>query len=120
MSDPAHLAEGALLWEPSAEFQEATTLTDYRRWLERERGLTFDDYAAMWRWSVDDLGGFWMSVVDYYGIPIRGRWEHVVEPATMPGARWFAGAELNYAEAASGAGSLPMPRRSSSGRSVTR
>jgi len=99
VSDPAHLAEGALLWEPSAAFQEATTLTDYRRWLERERALTFLDYAAMWRWSVDDLEGFWSSVVDYYRIPIHGHWDRVVGPVTMPGARWFSGADINYAEA---------------------
>ena len=99
MSEPARLAEGALLWEPPLDFQEATTLTDYRRWLQRERGLTFDDYAALWRWSVDDLEGFWTSVVDYYDIPIHGTWTSVVDPATMPGARWFAGATLNYAEA---------------------
>ena len=109
MSDGAHLVEGALLWEPSAAFQDATTLTDYRRWLEREVGLTFDDYAALWRWSVDDLEAFWTSVVDYYRIPIRGHWDRVVEPATMPGARWFAGAELNYAEALLGRVSQDSP-----------
>ena len=37
-------------------------MTDYMRWLDRERGLRFDDYAALWRWSVDDLEGFWTSV----------------------------------------------------------
>ena len=51
---------------------EASTLADYMHWLERERGLRFDDYAALWRWSVDDLEGFWTSVVDYYDIPLRG------------------------------------------------
>ncbi|HEX6869057.1 MAG TPA: acetoacetate--CoA ligase [Candidatus Limnocylindrales bacterium] len=98
MSEAARPAEGALLWEPSEAFVEATTLTDYRRWLERERGLSFDGYAALWRWSVDDLEAFWTSVVDYYRIPLRGRWGSVVDPATMPGARWFDGATVNYAE----------------------
>jgi acetoacetyl-CoA synthetase len=98
VSDPAHLEEGALLWEPTAAFAEASTLTDYRRWLERERGLGFDDYAALWRWSVDDLGAFWTSVVDYYDLPLRGGWEHVVA-GEMPGVRWFEGATINYAEA---------------------
>jgi acetoacetyl-CoA synthetase len=99
VSEPARAQEGALLWQPSAAFQEATTLTDYSRWLERERGLTFDDYGALWRWSVDDLGAFWTSVVDYYTLPLRGTWGRVVDPATMPGARWFDGATINYAEA---------------------
>jgi len=98
MSGRARLAEGALLWEPSAAYREATTMTDYLAWLERERGLTFDDYAALWRWSVDDLGEFWSSIVEYYEIPLRGTWAHVLGRATMPGAVWFDGAELNYAE----------------------
>jgi acetoacetyl-CoA synthetase len=98
VSDPAHIAEGALLWTPTAAFVDASTLTDYRHWLERERGLVFDDYDALWRWSVDDLDGFWTSVVDYYDLPLRGRWARVVT-GTMPGARWFDGATINYAEA---------------------
>ena len=93
------LAEGALLWEPSEAFREASTLADYIRWLARERGLHFDDYAALWRWSVDDLEGFWTSIVDYYDLPLRGDRSRVLADATMPGANWFEGAELNYAEA---------------------
>jgi acetoacetyl-CoA synthetase len=99
MSEPARLTEGELLWEPSAAFREASSMTDYLRWLERERGLRFDDFAALWRWSVDDLEGFWSSIVEYYDIPLRGAWDRVLGDRTMPGARWFAGAELNYAEA---------------------
>jgi len=99
VSRPARLVEGALLWEPPAAFRDATTLTAYRRWLEHDRGLAFAGYEDLWRWSVDDLPAFWTSVVDYYGMPIRGHWDHVVQPATMPGARWFDGARLNYAEA---------------------
>ena len=57
VSGRRRLEEGALLWEPSEAFREASTMTDYMRWLERERGLGFDDYAALWRWSVDDLDG---------------------------------------------------------------
>ena len=66
------LREGALLWQPSEAFKAASTMTDYMDWLERERGLRFADYAELWRWSVDDLAGFWSSVVDYYEIPLRG------------------------------------------------
>ena len=93
MSAGRRLDEGALLWEPSAAFREASTMTDYMRWLDRERGLRFEDYAALWRWSVDDLEGFWTSVVDYYDIPLRGDRHHVLCDRTMPGARWFEGAE---------------------------
>ena len=99
MSGQRRLEEGALLWEPSASFLDASTMTDYMRWLERERDLRFDDYAALWRWSVDDLEGFWLSVVEYYDLPLRGDRSRVLIDRTMPGTRWFEGAELNYAEA---------------------
>ena len=66
MSEPRQLREGALLWQPSEAALKASTMTDYMDWLARERGLIFADYAALWRWSVDDLAGFWSSVVDYY------------------------------------------------------
>ncbi|MEP6639647.1 MAG: AMP-binding protein, partial [Chloroflexota bacterium] len=98
MTGPAPLREGALLWEPSAAFRDASTMTDYLGWLERERGLRFDDYAALWRWSVDDLEAFWSSIAAYYRIPLHGAWSRVLGRSTMPGATWFDGAELNYAE----------------------
>jgi hypothetical protein len=99
VNEPRQLREGALLWQPSEAFKAASTMTDYMAWLERERGLRFNDYAGLWRWSVDDLAAFWSSVVDYYEIPLTGAWTEVLGDATMPGARWFDGAQLNYAEA---------------------
>jgi acetoacetyl-CoA synthetase len=99
MSERTPVSEGTLLWEPSAEFRDASTMTDYMAWLERERGLRFGDFPALWRWSVDHLEAFWSSVVDYYRIPLRGQWDRVLADPTMPGARWFEGAEINYAEA---------------------
>jgi acetoacetyl-CoA synthetase len=99
LSHAGKVEEGTLLWEPSAPFKAATNLTDYLGWLDRERGLRFDDYAALWRWSVDDLEAFWSSIVDYYEIPLRGDRSRVLSGRTMPGAVWFEGAEINYAEA---------------------
>ena len=57
------MAAPVLLWTPSAERVERATLTRYTRWLSESRGLTFPDYDALWRWSVDDLEGFWSSIV---------------------------------------------------------
>ena len=99
MSERTPVTEGTLLWEPSAAFRDASTMTDYMRWLERERGLAFEDFAALWRWSVDDLEAFWSSVVDYYKIPLRGDRSRALPDPTMPGATWFEGAQINYAEA---------------------
>jgi acetoacetyl-CoA synthetase len=91
--------EGELLWEPTAAFRSATVLSAYLAWLERERGLRFTDYAGLWRWSVDDLEAFWSSIVGFFEIPIRRPWVRILADPAMPGARWFDGATLNYADA---------------------
>ena len=98
MTVPRQIAEGDLLWEPSADVRAAANLTDYITWLDRERGLRFADYPALWRWSVEDLEAFWSSIVDYHRIPVRGTYDRVLGRREMPGAVWFEGAELNYAE----------------------
>ena len=77
-------------------------ITRYLDWLARERGLRFDattveGYDALWRWSVDDLPAFWGSIWDYFGMESPTPYETVLADATMPGARWFPGAQVNYA-----------------------
>src|SRR5262245_59454256 len=99
MTGSRRVEEGTLLWTPTPEFAAASNLTAYERWLERERGLRFDDYASLWRWSVDDLAGFWSSIVDFFDLPLRGDRSRVIEDRTMPGTHWYPGAQLNYAEA---------------------
>jgi acetoacetyl-CoA synthetase len=73
-------------------------MTGYMRWLERERGLRFDGYHDLWRWSVEDLEGFWGSIWDFFEVRADGAYERVLGSHEMPGATWFAGASLNYAE----------------------
>ncbi len=99
MTGTRRIQEGTLLWTPPADFAAATNITRYLEWLERERGLRFDDYRALWRWSVDDLESFWSTIVDYFELPVHGDPTRVLADRTMPGARWFEGTELNYAEA---------------------
>jgi acetoacetyl-CoA synthetase len=91
-------AEATVLWEPSAEQREAATLTRYMRWLEENRGLSLSSYDELWRWSVGDLEGFWGSVAEYFAVRFATPPSEVLGDRTMPGARWFPGAELNYAE----------------------
>ena len=67
-------------------------------WLARERGLRFTGYGELWRWSVTDLDGFWQAVWDYSGITASVPPERVLGRREMPGADWFPGARLNYAE----------------------
>ncbi len=72
-------------------------MTEYMRWLEAERGKRFDGYPDLWRWSVDDLEGFWSSIWEFFDIQADGSYESVLD-GEMPSASWFAGTSLNYAE----------------------
>jgi len=90
--------EGTLLWEPSEDLKQNSRISHYMRWLEEEKGHSFDDYAELWEWSVTDLEGFWASVWEYCGVEASRPYERVLARREMPGAEWFPGAELNYAE----------------------
>ncbi len=85
------------LWEPSAEAIERSALTRYMRWLAAERGVEAGDYAELWEWSVTELEDFWASIWDHFHVE-ASPYERVLPERTMPGSRWFEGAELNYAE----------------------
>ena len=90
--------EGTYLWEPSPGFRENSTLTRYMEWLGREKDLRFKDYAELWEWSVTDLDGFWSSLWEFFDVQSSKPYEAVLGRREMPGAEWFPGAELNYAE----------------------
>jgi len=89
---------GEQLWTPTAARLDAANVTLFAQWLERERGLRFADYAALWRWSVDDLDGFWGALFDYFRIDCSTPPTCVLARRSMPGAQWFPGARLNYAQ----------------------
>src|ERR687893_227752 len=91
-------AEGNLLWEPPAELEENAVITRYMRWLEENRGLSFEDYNELWGWSVEDVEGFWSSLWEFLEVKASKPYERVLAKREMPGAEWFPGAELNYAE----------------------
>jgi acetoacetyl-CoA synthetase len=86
------------LWEPPADLVELARMTEYIRWLQAERGLRFDGYHELWQWSVDDLEGFWTSIWDFFEVQADGGFDRALGSREMPGAEWFAGASLNYAE----------------------
>ena len=73
-------------------------ITVYQQWLERERGLRFADYDAMWAWSVTDLDAFWQSIWEFFAVQSPTPHTAVLADDRMPGARWFPGAQLNYAQ----------------------
>ncbi len=72
----------------------------YQNWLRDERGLAFDSYDALWRWSTTELDAFWQSVWDYFEIESPTPHTAVLGKNTMPGAQWFPGAQVNYARQA--------------------
>ncbi|HKQ42501.1 MAG TPA: acetoacetate--CoA ligase [Pseudonocardia sp.] len=88
-----------LLRPPAADGSEIARFLD---WLGRERGLAFDGYDALHRWSVEDLEGFWSAVAEFYAVRFATPPERVLGRREMPGAEWFPGATLNYAEHAVG------------------
>jgi len=94
----ANAGRGELLWEPSAESVERSTMTRYMRWLATERGRAFDDYQALWEWSVRELEEFWASIWDFFEVRASAPYSRVLADRAMPGASWFEGARLNFAE----------------------
>lgn len=70
----------------------------YQDWLREQRGLSFDSYDALWRWSVTDLDAYWQSIWDCYGVYSPTPHTAVLADNRMPGACWFPGAQLNYAQ----------------------
>jgi len=69
----------------------------YQDWLRDKRGLSFDNYDALWRWSVTDLSAYWQSIWDYFELQSPAPHRAVLAEPRMPGAKWFEGAQFNYA-----------------------
>ncbi len=92
------ITEGTVLWEPSDERVSNANLTRYLQWLKAEKGLEFDGYHSLWGWSVGELEDFWLSLWEFFQIKAATPYRKVLSERIMPGAKWFDGAELNYAE----------------------
>jgi acetoacetyl-CoA synthetase len=88
---------GTVLWEPPADVRETTRIGDYLRWLAG-KGHDFATYERLWEWSVTDLTSFWQSIWDYFEVISHNPPTAVLADASMPGAKWFPGATVNYAE----------------------
>ena len=87
-----------LLWTPSEQVKKEANLTRYMLWLRGAHNLTFESYSELWQWSVDELDAFWQSIWEYFSIIASEQPQSVLSDSTMPGAKWFEGAKLNYAE----------------------
>jgi acetoacetyl-CoA synthetase len=91
-------AEAELLWQPDPDRVADTRMAAFRDWLRAERGLDFADYAELWTWSTTDLEAFWGAIADFFDVAFHSPPTRVLASESMPGARWFPGATLNYAE----------------------
>jgi acetoacetyl-CoA synthetase len=87
-----------VLWTPPADARERFVLGHFLDWLRRERDLDFADYDELWRWSITDLEGFWSAVWEFFEVRSHAPYERVLGSRDMPGAEWFPGARLNFAE----------------------
>ena len=92
------MPEPELLWTPTAERVQRATITRFQDWLERTQGKRFDDYDDLWRWSVEDLEGFWTSIKDFFEVRFETAGSRVLGSRSMPGAEWFPGGRVSYAE----------------------
>jgi acetoacetyl-CoA synthetase len=96
------------LWTPSVEMIQGARMTDFMRWVQDRRGRRFADYGELWQWSVREIERFWADIWEYCGVRASVPYERVLADRgsegsragwhEMPGARWFAGAQINYAE----------------------
>jgi acetoacetyl-CoA synthetase len=87
-----------IVWEPSSERIASATITRYREWLNETRGLELVGYHDLWQWSVDELEAFWASIWEFFEVEASEPYKRVLTQREMPGADWFPGARLSFAE----------------------
>ena len=96
--DRKSIKEGTILWEPPNDRIKAANITRYMKWLKKDKGLDFTDYDKLWKWSVTQIEAFWESLWQFLQIKASKPYREVLSDREMPGAEWFNGASLNYAE----------------------
>ncbi|HZC74896.1 MAG TPA: acetoacetate--CoA ligase, partial [Gaiellaceae bacterium] len=87
-----------IVWTPDPERIESATITRFRDWINERHGLSLEGYHDLWRWSVDELEEFWGSLWQFFEVEASEPYERVLMQREMPGAEWFPGARLSYAE----------------------
>jgi len=89
----------APIWTPSEERVRHARLTEFLRFVGERFGCVATDYASLWRWSIEHRDRFWQAMWEYADVVASRHWETVLTDGDqMPGAKWFVGARLNYAE----------------------
>jgi acetoacetyl-CoA synthetase len=88
----------SVLWSPAPDARARTRIGQYVDWLAAERSVSLTGYDELWRWSVDELEAFWASIWDFFDVRTDAPYAEVLPERIMPGARWFPGTRLNWAE----------------------
>jgi acetoacetyl-CoA synthetase len=88
----------SVLWRPPPDVRRTTRIGRFADWLAAEGAVATGSYDDLWRWSVDELEAFWASVWDFFDVRSDAPYGEVLPERVMPGARWFPGARLNWAE----------------------
>lgn len=94
----SEIKEGTLLWEPDETRKKESNIYHYMKWLKQHKGLHFEDYHSLWKWSTEKLELFWESIWEYFDIQAEQPYKTVLTTHKMPGAKWFPEATINYTE----------------------
>ncbi len=88
-----------LLWKPSEEVKNSCRMADFMRFVNRRCGKDFHEYKELYQWSVEDIPAFWDALWHYFDVVASRPYDTVVDDLSrFPGAKWFVGAKMNYAE----------------------
>jgi acetoacetyl-CoA synthetase len=98
----------APLWTPPSAMVAGARMTDFMRWAGQRHERELNGYGELWQWSVDEIEQFWADIWEYCGVRASRPYERALNDRgpdgsttgrrEIPGARWFEGARLNYAE----------------------
>ena len=87
------------LWEPSEQRIKDSNMYRFMQEVNQTYGTHFADYDALYQWSVENIAAFWAEMWRFAGIKVSKGYDEVIDdPGKMPGARWFSGSRLNFAE----------------------
>lgn len=87
------------LWTPSEERVKRANVTRFITFVNNEYGFDFDSYNQLYEWSIEDIPEFWEAMWQFGKVKASRRYDVVVEDLDkFPGAKWFVGARLNFAE----------------------
>ncbi|WP_404442141.1 acetoacetate--CoA ligase [Sutcliffiella horikoshii] len=90
--------EGSVLWKPTEEQIANSNITRFQNWLKQNKNISISSVQDLWKWSVDELETFWGLVWEYGEVHSSAPYQQVLSSRKMPGAKWFEGARLNYAQ----------------------